>query len=321
MTTKQVTIRVQVDKTTSETDLTVMDQEITQVFGKSCSGTLNSGAFAALPISVELDDSSASNLSIGSAKYSVHKNVNVSSGITCGRMYDDAGIFVSCDATLPASLELNPLDKRDEPACFANNTPTLQSHKIAIMEGASAPLALTNVNLTDAEELAALEKRQGAYGPWSATTWKVGNGNPHQNYFHKQLSENMRCGFAPGCNVGQQQSTSFTIGFTATGSPATWISGGFSVSQSWITGNTYNCKGNRGDTVCIWYNTAHTAYTVQNGIINTVCGGRRPVGNPFILFSPNTGNVGGDYYYIIRARYCRSKGQGYWDKSGRAGGP
>ncbi|RYP43800.1 hypothetical protein DL768_009661 [Monosporascus sp. mg162] len=320
--TKQVTIRVQVDKTTSDTDLTVIDKETSQVLAKSCSNTLNSGVFAMLPISVELDDTGAGRLRIGSAKYNVHEDVAISGGISCGRMYDDAGIFLSCDATLPAFLELNPLDKRDEPTCFANNSLTLQSHEIAMMGGvASAPLALTNVSQTNAEALTALEKRQGACGAWSATTWPVGNGDPHQNYWHQQLSENMQCGAAPTCSVGEQQSTSFTVGFTATANPAAWISGGFSVTQSWVTGNSYTCSGNSGDTVCVWYNTAHTAYTAQNGIVNTVCGGSEPVGDPFILFSPNTDNVGGSYYCVIGAQYCRSKGQGYWDKSGRAGGP
>ncbi|RYP57212.1 hypothetical protein DL770_010717 [Monosporascus sp. CRB-9-2] len=319
--TKQVIIRVQVDKNTSDIDLAVLDKETFQVLAKSCSNTLKSGAFATLPISAELDNTGAGTLSIGSVKYNVHENADVSGGITCGRIYDDAEIFVSCDATLPTSLELNPLDKRDEPPCFANNTPTLQSHEIAMMEGASAPLALTKVSPTNAEALAALEKRQGACGAWSATTWLIGDGNPHQNYWHQQLSENMQCGAAPTCSVGEQQSTSFTVGFTATVNPAAWISGGFSVSQSWNTGNSYTCGGNSGDTVCVWYNTAHTAYTVQNGIVNTVCGGSEPVGDPFILFSPNSENVGGSYYCVIGAQYCRSKGQGYWDKSGRAGGP
>lgn len=40
----------------------------------------------------------------------------------------------------------------------------------------------------DTGDVDALEKRQGACGLWSQTTHRVGNGNPHQNYFLKQLS-------------------------------------------------------------------------------------------------------------------------------------
>ncbi|CAG7564520.1 unnamed protein product [Fusarium equiseti] len=145
--------------------------------------------------------------------------------------------------------------------------------------------------------------------------------DPHQNYLHKQLSEVVNCGSAPSCSVGNTQSVSYTIGWTANLTPVSWISGGFSVSESWSTGNTYCCTGSTGEDVCVWYNTAHTAYSVQNMQRDSckVGGGWDTDGDPFVMFSPNTNNRGGGYYCVIGT--CRAQGDNYWDYSGRAGGP
>ncbi|KAF5974755.1 hypothetical protein FBULB1_7643 [Fusarium bulbicola] len=148
-----------------------------------------------------------------------------------------------------------------------------------------------------------------------------GSGDPDQNYFHKQLSEVVNCGTAQSCSVGNSQSVSYTIGWTATLTPVSWISGGFSVSESWNTGNTYTCTGSAGEDVCVWYNTAHTAYTVQNKERDScaVGGGWDSTGDPFVMYSPNESNRGGGYYRVIGT--CRAQGDNYWDYSGRAGGP
>lgn len=53
--------------------------------------------------------------------------------------------------------------------------------------------------------------------------------------------------------------------------------------------HTYSCTGNSGDTVCVWYNTAHTAYTVQNGAYND-CTGFSPSGGTLVMYSPNSNN-------------------------------
>lgn len=90
------------------------------------------------------------------------------------------------------------------------------------------------------------------------------------------------------------------------------------MTGSWTTGNSYNRTGNSGDTVCVWYNTAHTAYTCQNGAYND-CTGFSPSSGEFVMFSPNINNVGGGYYCVIGT--CRSQGSGYLDYNGPAGGP
>jgi hypothetical protein len=95
--------------------------------------------------------------------------------------------------------------------------------------------------------------------------------------------------------------------------------GGFDVSVSWTTGNNYGCDAGKGNTVCVWYNTAHTAYTVENGMLND-CTGFQSTGGSLIMFSPNSNNAGCGYYCVSGAQYCRNQGAAYWDYSGRAGG-
>jgi len=130
---------------------------------------------------------------------------------------------------------------------------------------------------------------------------------------------------------------SYTIGWTANLTPVSWISGGFSVSESWSTGNTYSCTGSTGEDVCVWYNTAHTACKYPFSLLKTVVdwfsdtvqnmqrdsckvgGGWDADGDPFVMFSPNANNRGGGYYCVIGT--CRAQGDNYWDYSGRAGGP
>lgn len=44
-------------------------------------------------------------------------------------------------------------------------------------------------NLTKwAGNIDVVSKRQGARGVWTSSTYKVGDGNPHQNFYLKQLS-------------------------------------------------------------------------------------------------------------------------------------
>lgn len=62
---------------------------------------------------------------------------------------------------------------------------------------------------------------------------------------------------------------------------------------------------NEGDTICVWYNTAHTAYTVQNWQDNA------STGNPDVMFSPkNKHNDGKSYYCVweLAAPWARDTG-------------
>ncbi|KAF5675860.1 hypothetical protein FCIRC_7232 [Fusarium circinatum] len=257
-----------------------------QVIAEACGSIIH----AKYPIDFsDVDDTGSGNFTVGDASYLIH-SVPEWSVLKC---FSDSTDVVT--------------DKAD--GCFSDST----------TDGELQSLQRRSLSHEMHSRGAELEKRQTACAGWFTRTVLVGAGDPHQNYFHKQLSENINCASAASCSVGQSDSTSYTIGWTAgVSSPeGGWISGGFSVSESWTTGNSYTCNAGKGETVCIWYNIAHTAYTVQEWTKNTCTEGSG--GTPFVMFSPNENNKGDGYYCVIGT--CRSKGEGDWDYNGRAGGP
>ncbi|KAK4500860.1 hypothetical protein PRZ48_009052 [Zasmidium cellare] len=147
----------------------------------------------------------------------------------------------------------------------------------------------------------------------------VGDGDPHQNYFNIQVTENLDCGQGgTGCSVSHLNSHTLMWSVNPGVIIDEWITGGFAVGESYTTGDTYTCDAAPGQTVCVWSKIAYTAYTVHNGQSGPNCGGSIDT-SPFVLKSPNSGDAGS--YYCVYGSACRSDGQGYWDDTGRAGGP
>lgn len=132
--------------------------------------------------------------------------------------------------------------------------------------------------------------------------------------------ENQMCG-SQSCTVGEIETFSISVDFSvSSGSKANeFADAGFGVSASWSYSESHECNGNPKDTICVWYNTAHTAYTVQNHDLDIQCGGEH-VSAPFVMFSPNKNNAGGGFY-CVAGTACRTVDSSYWDYSGRAGGP
>ncbi|PYH66916.1 uncharacterized protein BO88DRAFT_445315 [Aspergillus vadensis CBS 113365] len=257
----------------------VTDSSTGDILGSACSNALTTGAFSDFGIVADVGPNGDGNITAGPSTFVVHEDP---------QMYNDYESFVRAAETI---------------------------HVVDTF-----PVPGSQANSTSAVSMSNLEQRQtGACSQWSPATRKVGDGDPHQNYWRKQLSENLDCGDADHCTVGASQSKSYTIGWTATADASQWISGGFAVQASWTTGLDYQCTASSHQTVCIWYNTAHTAYTVQNGPYNLCTGFNPNNGAGFVMFSPNQNNKGGGYYCVIGT--CRSQGQYYWDKSGPAGGP
>ncbi|KFY39147.1 hypothetical protein V495_06128 [Pseudogymnoascus sp. VKM F-4514 (FW-929)] len=313
---KEVNVVIQRIKETSETDVAIVDKVSSKVLGYACSNKVDSGAFAKFPVSADINEFGAGTITIGTTTYKIHEDPSVSGGVTCTKMYDEQEVFVTCAASVPASLQLAPLNVRDKTDCFTSGAaPTIQSIANSMFAKAAAP-SVAERSVEEAPR--SLEERQGACGVWSSYTALEGNGDPHQNYYLNQLSENIQCGSSPSCAVGHEESKSYTIGFSVSGSIDSWIGGGFDVSESWTTGNEYTCYGAAGDTVCVWYKTAHTAYTVRNYDYNQ-CTGASPKGTA-VVKSPNNNNKGGNYYCVMGSA-CRSQGEGYWDNNGPAGGP
>ncbi|GAQ40516.1 hypothetical protein AtubIFM55763_001444 [Aspergillus tubingensis] len=319
---KYARVTLQQQKITSEKQILVKDSSTGDVLGTACSNALITRAFSDFGIVADVGPNGDGNITAGPSTFVVHEDPQYSGGITCYRMYNDYESFVVCDGVpLPTNVPLDPIKGNDIPPCFSDTVDmTLQRAAETIHVVDTFPVPGSETNSTSAVSTSNLEQRQtGTCSQWSPATRKVGDGDPHQNYWRKQLSENLDCGNADHCTVGATQSKSYTIGWTATADASQWISGGFAVQASWTTGLDYQCTASSHQTVCIWYNTAHTAYTVQNGLYN-VCTGFNPNnGAGFVMFSPNQNNKGGGYYCVIGT--CRSQGQNYWDKSGPAGGP
>jgi hypothetical protein len=161
------------------------------------------------------------------------------------------------------------------------------------------------------------DNQQKGVQPCEEWTELIGDGNPHQNYLHKQMSEDETCDPSHTCAVSYTNGGSVSWSISG-GAGWEWISGGFDVSSDWSWDNTYTCSGDPGDVVCVWYNIAHTAYTVRKGFrgdcldVDTT---------PYVMFSPNSNNVGAGYYCVVGAQFCRNINAQYWDYNGPAGGP
>ncbi|KAK3938466.1 hypothetical protein QBC46DRAFT_440464 [Diplogelasinospora grovesii] len=282
----QAQILVIIDKVVARTELSVIHRQTAKLLSYVCSPKLDIGAFADLPISVDVDHTGAGMLNIGTNSHWIHENATLSGGITCGRMYNDMETFISCDVTLPTSvlLRLQANSLGPYPVLLLLQTPM---HETAMR--------------TD-------------------TTFMIGDGDPHQNFFHQQVSQNMNCAAADRCSIETGKDTSFSIGWWASADALSWLSGGFSVEQTWEVTESWKCDGQRDQTVCVWCSNGYTSYRVRNEWKNVDCGDSY-LGDPFIMYSPNTDNPGGGNYCVIGDQYCRSQGAGYWDYNTRAGGP
>lgn len=183
--TQEVDVMIQQIKATSEMDITVLSQESSKILGYACSNILNSGAFAEKPIKADLDENGAGTLAVGNHMYIVNEDPETSGGITCGRTYNDVESFILCAVPLPTSLPLTPISNGEKASCFnSGNTPSLEAAFRSILAQNKAP----ETGMTDIDDLPMLHKRQTACGQWSSDTQVVGDGDPHQNYLHTQLS-------------------------------------------------------------------------------------------------------------------------------------
>ncbi|KAF5011964.1 hypothetical protein FDECE_1970 [Fusarium decemcellulare] len=291
------------EKDTGATSLTAYSKK-GDVIAETCGSIIH--AKNAIDFS-DLDENGRGNFTVGDSRYLVHSKPEHSGGPQCSKVFNPEYALVQCSGV---SWEAKDVVESKATECFQSEG----------THGAMKSIQRRTQGHEMHARSAELEERQYQCSGWTTSTTLVGNGDPHQNYYHKQLSETISCSNAVSCSVGQTETTSFSIGFSVSlgdGPKGGWISGGFDVSKSWSTGNTYTCTGGPGETVCIWYNTAHTAYTVQDTDHNPCSD---PVTHdPYVMFSPNARNQGGGYYCVIGT--CRSKGEAYWDKTGRAGGP
>ncbi|PHH74765.1 hypothetical protein CDD80_2863 [Ophiocordyceps camponoti-rufipedis] len=309
-----VHIQWHLDKITDERSLSIMDESRTNVLAHSCTAQIKKGSEI---VSVDVDGDAVGSMTVEGNIYSVHTDLH-HSGITCNSLYGADMSFFDCEIVLSSSTQLNLLEVAALENCFSRPGAGSLHGALEHIVTASGLVAARGVGGPELNKTAyedgdldsglgvssetLLGKRGGGCGMRAKTSELVGNGNPHQNWLHKQISENMDCGDGT-CTVGWIQTTSFTI--TATlGAAFTWTSGGFNVQWSRATGNSY---------------MAHTAYTVR--AVETGACQRTWKSHPFIIWSPNRNNAGGGHY-CVRGSYCRNLGDHYWDMAAHTpGGP
>ncbi|KAH7156099.1 hypothetical protein EDB81DRAFT_756606 [Dactylonectria macrodidyma] len=278
--------------------------------GESDGNVVETGNFAKFPLAFDVDQDGHGTISFGNVTYRARHKTAESDGVICTKMFNPD--FAKVDCLVLGAKGFHP-------------TPLTTSTKRSAVDSVMPHLAMVvpNVPMLDPQpEERDVDKRLvNEICSSIDTTVLVGDGNPHQNCLHTQIIETINCEGAATCNAGYTDMQSLTIGFSYTLKLADWAQFGFLVTQSWTTGNMYNCGGTTGEDVCIWHNTAHTAITVRSeDYIPAACGIAQILySEDVILKSPNEQNRGGSYYCVVGP--CRAKGDAYWDNSGRAGGP
>ncbi|KAL6354846.1 hypothetical protein LRP88_12203 [Fusarium phalaenopsidis] len=261
------------EKDSSHSSVGALDPKKGTLLAGSCGSIIE----ADIPIDFsDVDKDGNGNFTVGDATYRIHSKPEFSGGPSCSKTFNAKYSLVQCSGVkwpgTPDSAKGNSTD------CFKDGD---SQATFRALEARGISHELHSAHRRDTHQN---DERQ--FCSWYTTTNLVDDGNPHQNYLHKQLSETINCGTAESCSVGSMESKSFTIGWSSDFSGVPWISGGFNTVRE----------------------------TARNS-----CGGSYTARGPYILFSPNEQNRGGGYYCVIGT--CRSQGDEYWDKSGRAGGP
>lgn len=149
------------DKTESKTSLTLTDPSKNKTFAHACDYKLDSGDFAKFPIRMDVNENGAGSLIYGDKKYRIHSLPEHSGGINCSRTYSQDTASVDCMAPWRAPFQLQQLPSNFTSSCFSPGQPAY-----------------------------GLDRRQqpGPVVNFIDQTRKEGNGDPHQNYYHRQIT-------------------------------------------------------------------------------------------------------------------------------------
>lgn len=162
------------DKVTGQKSLTMTDDSETKVYGHSCDSELDGVDFKS-----GVNHNGFGNITVFGTKYRVHGDRELSGGAECGKKFTDKAVEVFCSIPNVPSSKLSELDAADVKKCFDG-----EFSLFGALEGFS-PVNSSHLAERD------MAKRQGGGtglcmpGP---CTVRVGDGDPHQNYLHKQIS-------------------------------------------------------------------------------------------------------------------------------------
>ncbi|EPE03598.1 hypothetical protein F503_01856 [Ophiostoma piceae UAMH 11346] len=296
------------DVDSEETSLGVFDAATNTLLADTCGSILHTD----VPIdftNVHINGT-ADLWTIGSQAHGIHSNPTNGDPI-CTTKYNPQFTLVECTGVKWNTTHI-PESLVTEKDCFSD---AYMNHHFRRMEGRMGKRSeiMPHTEIERSENPAEVLKRQTGPGFCLShgESHRIGDGSPKQYYFYKQLSETLKCGDGD-CSVTESDSKSYNIGWTVTGmglGNMGWLSGGFSVTKTWTTGSAYGCSAGAGESVCNWYNTAHTGYNVQYETYD--CSGKVDGSYKGIMKSPNESNRGG-YNYCVRGP-CRSQGDNYWE--------
>lgn len=160
--------------------------------GQSCSSSVTgtSGSFEQLSIVFDVDERGSGNLTVGDSTYRIHENANYSGGIVCGRMFNRAEAAVSCTVAVPADLSFDIA--QCIPAGLNSLARTLHvatSPPSSPMDAGHSGRSIGPPGWTDPDTTPQPFHDPPCNDPSPpGDTQRVGDGDPHQNYYDLQLS-------------------------------------------------------------------------------------------------------------------------------------
>ncbi|KAI3319580.1 hypothetical protein HD806DRAFT_538930 [Xylariaceae sp. AK1471] len=167
---------------------------------------------------------------------------------------------------------------------------------VTVLSGLQAACALPTLEDGPIQLGKLLGSRQS--GTYITNTNLVGDGDPHQVDYGN-------------CSVSVTHEHSVEFSFSV-GGAYQWISGGFSVAETFTDGEAHECGGDEGDRVCVWRTYKYTAYTVAettcyqfNGLTYDCT-----TGSSFVINSPNDCQPGN--FYCVTGDACRTDDEGYF---------
>jgi len=179
------------DKINSKVSLTALTSDSSAVLGRSCSLSLDTGPFSTFPISFDVDENSAGNITIGSQSFAILAGPDPTSQVSCVRFDSEKDSMASCTFSIPSSVDLtpSPVYHEDLAECFTGHGVRVADFlelpsKVAPTRRDMDPAVSPNVH--SAQGL--LEKRQDDCTLWNYYTVKEGDGDPWQTPLHIQLS-------------------------------------------------------------------------------------------------------------------------------------
>ncbi|KAG2001099.1 hypothetical protein GB937_010521 [Aspergillus fischeri] len=107
--TKAVEIEADLVRDTSEVSITVIDKDTSEVLAHYLLQHSEVWWLCQLPIVINLGLYGRHKITVGPALYEVHENPEFSGGTTCSRIYNNAGTFVICTASIPVPLQATAL--------------------------------------------------------------------------------------------------------------------------------------------------------------------------------------------------------------------